>query len=641
MGMFEKIFGNKAKVTAATAEYFKTLTAYAPAFYSFDGGLYEMDATRAAVHAIANQASKLKPHVIGNNHKNIERMLQFKPNPWMTTSQFLYRVATILECDNTAFIVPMYDKYGEVNGLMPVLPNGAEVVSANGKEYLRFTFALGQRGAVELSKVGILTKMQYHSDIFGESNKPLNPVLSLLDMNNQSIREGIKSAATIRFAAQLANSVRPEDLKKEQENFREMNLSAANNNGVMIFDQKYKEVKQILAKPYTVDTAQIGIINSNIYSYFGVNDKILKNDWDEPTWNAFYEGKLEPFALQLSMALTSMLFTEREIAFGCEVQFSANRLQFASNATKVSVITQMFDRGLMTFNEGREILQLPPVDDGDKFMIRGEYVNRDDKTENAPESGDAPQDDKLQGKDEKPQEVPPDGSDDESEAMRMIDEEIEKRAELMRTGKQERTVQGVEIRAFNEEGSEDMILEGYAAVFDQPTVLWKDENGVEFKEVIDRKAFEGTEMKKCCLKYNHESGVPVLARVRGGSMDLNVDDYGLHFRAKLFNTQTSRDIYEIVKAGGIDECSFAFTIKADEYDRTSHTRTIRSVDTLYDCAVVDNPAYGGTSVAARSFFEAEAEKERLESLADEHRREVIEEIKKRGVHINELCRNEH
>lgn len=193
--------------------------------------------------------------------------------------------------------------------------------------------------------------------------------------------------------------------------------------------------------------------------------------------------------------------------------------------------------------------------------------------------------------------------------------------------KEIRTAPLKELRFVGEDDGE-MILEGYAAVFDQPTVLFVD-NGTEYKEVIDRAAFEKTDMAKCCLKYNHESGVPVLSRVRGGFMLLSIDDYGLHFRAKLFNTQTSRDIYEIVKAGGLDECSFAFSIadNGDSYDRKTHTRTITRIDTLWDCAVVDNPAYGGTSVSARSFFEAEAEKEKLDSLKREERERLKAKIK--------------
>lgn len=166
------------------------------------------------------------------------------------------------------------------------------------------------------------------------------------------------------------------------------------------------------------------------------------------------------------------------------------------------------------------------------------------------------------------------------------------------------------------ESENEMILEGYAAVFEQPTVLFVDANGNEYKEVISREAFANASTDGCFLKYNHENSALPLARVRGGSLVLEADDYGLHFRAKLFDTSYSRDVYAIVKAGGIDECSFAFTINEDgeEYDTKTRTRRINSVSNLWDCAIVENPAYGGTTVSARSFFEAEAEKEMLESI---------------------------
>lgn len=175
----------------------------------------------------------------------------------------------------------------------------------------------------------------------------------------------------------------------------------------------------------------------------------------------------------------------------------------------------------------------------------------------------------------------------------------------------------IPLKEFRAEEREDgaMILEGYAAVFDTPTVLFKDADGTEYKEVIDRNAFAKTDMKKCCMKYNHESAFPVMARVRGGSLEVSVDDYGLKFRANLFNTQSNRDIYEIVKAGGIDECSFAFSMapNGDYYDKSTRTRVLKDFEVLWDVSVVDHPAYTeGTSVSARSYLEAEAEKDALE-----------------------------
>ncbi len=168
----------------------------------------------------------------------------------------------------------------------------------------------------------------------------------------------------------------------------------------------------------------------------------------------------------------------------------------------------------------------------------------------------------------------------------------------------------IRISEFTNVSQDEMIVEGYAAVFNSPTILYKVD-GIEYKEVIDRNAFNKTSFKDCCLKYNHESGVPILARTRGGSMEIKVDEAGLFFRAKLFDTQTARDVFTLVREGALDKCSFAFTIAdgGDEYDRATRTRTITNIEKCYDCSIVDTPAYDATSVHARSFFDLEREKE--------------------------------
>jgi HK97 family phage prohead protease len=156
----------------------------------------------------------------------------------------------------------------------------------------------------------------------------------------------------------------------------------------------------------------------------------------------------------------------------------------------------------------------------------------------------------------------------------------------------------------------EMILEGYAATFEQPTVLYAFD-GIEHKEVIDRNAFNTADFKDCCLKYNHQDSVPILARTRGNSLELKVDDVGLFFRAKLFDTSISRDVYKLVQEGGLDKCSFAFTVAedGDEYDRTPTTRMrrITKIEKLWDCSIVDVPAYDSTVVSARNYFSAKEE----------------------------------
>lgn len=171
------------------------------------------------------------------------------------------------------------------------------------------------------------------------------------------------------------------------------------------------------------------------------------------------------------------------------------------------------------------------------------------------------------------------------------------------------TLNNLEIR---QSETDDMILEGYAATFNQPTVLYKV-GDTEYKEVIERGAFDEMDYKDCCLKYNHSDNVPLLARTKNNSLELKVDEKGLFFRAKLFQTQTAKDVYTLVRAGALDKCSFAFTVKEDEYDRSTNTRIIRKIDKLYDVAIVDIPAYDSTSVLARNYFEAEREKEKYEN----------------------------
>ncbi len=372
MGLFESIFKNKVEVTVAN--YFKALTAYTPVFTTYEGGIYEMELTRAIIHSFATACSKLKPEISGTAYKNLEKTLQFKPNPFMDTSKFIYRIATILSVCNNAFIVPIEDEYGYISGYYPILPQNCEVLDVGGVAYLRYTFANGKKAAIEYSKVGALTQFQYKDDFFGTDNSALKPTMQLIHTQNQGIINGVKNSASIRFLAKLANVIKPEDIKKERERFTEDNLSAENKSGMIIYDNKFADLQQIDSKPFIVNPLQMKQINENAYNYFGTNDNILQNKFKEDDWNAYYEGKIEPFAIQLSLAMSNMTFTPRELSFGNMITFTANRLQYASNTTKLSISTQLFDRGLITRNGVMDIWNMAHVEDGDKYYIRKEYT---------------------------------------------------------------------------------------------------------------------------------------------------------------------------------------------------------------------------------------------------------------------------
>jgi len=180
----------------------------------------------------------------------------------------------------------------------------------------------------------------------------------------------------------------------------------------------------------------------------------------------------------------------------------------------------------------------------------------------------------------------------------------------------------IELKGLQTDDKEQMVVSGHASVFETPTTIceW---DGIEYKEIIARGAFDNCDMKDCCLKYNHSDHVPILARVRGGSLKLSVDEIGLFFEANMFNTSTSRDVFSLIKQGGLDKCSFAFTIAEDDYDASTHTRTILKIGKLFDVSIVDIPAYDDTDVSARNYFELENEKIRVLEKTNATKRKIL------------------
>ena len=371
MGIFKK---NKMKVIR---EDFKLINGYNPVFTSYDGGLYEMELTRAAISSIAQQASKLNPIINSKSSKFLKFniMLGNTPNKKTTTQQFLNRLVTILLCENNAFIIPIYsdDTAQEIIGLYPARSLGARIVEVDGVEYLIYKIG-NEEYAEEYEKIGHLKLHQYKSEFLGESNLALKDTLDLIFTQSQGIKEGIKNSANIRFLGRLANVFLPEKLKAERKRVREDNLSVENNGGIMLFDSKYAEIKQIDSKPFIVDDRQLELIKKNVYDYFHVSENIIQCKASEDEWNAFYEGNIEVIALQIGQVLTKMLLTEKEINKGIKVILESSRLQFASNNTKLIVSQTLFDRGVLTQNQVNDIFNLPHVENGDKRYIRKEYA---------------------------------------------------------------------------------------------------------------------------------------------------------------------------------------------------------------------------------------------------------------------------
>ena len=385
MSLFDRIFrpdeakkSDEALNNARTL--FQTLTAYQPVFTSWGGAIYESEVVRAAIDARARHISKLKVETIGSANPSLQSKLRQGPNQWHTWSQELYRASTILDVCNTCFIVPVFDERMIITGVFSFLSTMCTLVEYQGEIWLRYQFSTGQTAAVEFRKCAILTKHQYRDDFFGSSNVPLHETMQLIHIQNQGIEEAVKNTSTFRFMAQLSNFAKPEDLAEERKRFTAKNLSTeSDSGGFLLFPNTYKDIKQVDVKPYTVDAEQMEQIRTNVYNYFGVNENVLQNKAYGDAWSAFYEGAVEPFAIQFSESLSKALFTERERAQGSEIMATSNRLQYMSNADKLNVSSQLLDRGIFSINDVRDIWNLPHVEGGDERIIRGEYYSATDK----------------------------------------------------------------------------------------------------------------------------------------------------------------------------------------------------------------------------------------------------------------------
>ena len=382
MSLFETLFKRAPKPVGEYKGDYKMLSVYEPKFTRYEGSIYESELVRSAIHARATHISKLKVELTGSAQPSLQSKLRSGPNQWQTWSQFLYRLSTILDVHNTAFVVPVFDKSMVITGYYPVLPNSAEVVEYKNELWLKYHFGHGEVAAVELRKCAIMTKHQYKDDFFGEKNTALNETMKLVHIQNEGIEEAIKNSASYRFIAQSNNFSKTEDLAKERQRFSQENLSKeAGAGGVLLFPNTYNNIKQVDAKPYTVDADQMKLILANVENYFGVNEKVLRNEADGDELDAFFNGAIEPFAIQFSESMTRAIFTERERVNGSYLMANANRLQFMSISAKTSLAQLMLDRGVMSINEARDLFNFPPVEGGEMRTIRGEYKDAGDVEE--------------------------------------------------------------------------------------------------------------------------------------------------------------------------------------------------------------------------------------------------------------------
>lgn len=383
--MFKKIF-NKQEYQPEYIPYgnFRLLNNYDNYFSPWAGVTYDDATIRKSIHAVAVHAAKLQPmHVKMINQKpspiydSLNTLLAVRPNEYMSTFDFLYKVISQLYCYNNSFVFIKLDAKGSVIGLYPIAYENIELKEYQDKLYARFQFM--QAGYITIPYEDLIHLRRFFNgnDIFGESNAaPLTEPLQILNIVKESLVNAVKNCTKLRGYLKINSNLREEDKKTQVKNFID-NMKSTDGgdfSGIGVVDNK-ADYHQLTSEITTADDSQMKYCRQDVYEYFGVSEPIVNDNYTEEQWNAFYQSVIGPLAVQMGQEFTAKIFTEREKGYGNAIIFYTDRLQYASTKTKVSVIQAMLPAGMISKNEARALFGWPPTEDGDKFQVSLNYVN--------------------------------------------------------------------------------------------------------------------------------------------------------------------------------------------------------------------------------------------------------------------------
>lgn len=378
MGIFDFVKRKKSEKTRDVVQAIP-LNINAWNYRRFHGELLDVDVIVACIDALARNLAKMQLKAIRKTKDTISvtdttsdvaRVLK-KPNEYMTSYDFIYKVAALFYATNNVFIWPEYDSQGTLIALWPINYKRFKLLEVDGVKIARFELNWNKYYSIPYSQIIHLRNHYFNDPYFGDENSPFTPITELMHAQNQGIIEGIKSTAIIRGLLKAMQVMKDEDITAARERFIKDNLDATNNGGVIVVDSKF-DYHQIDSKPYVVDAETREQTKKAAFDYFGVNEAFLQNSFTSEQYEAIYEGKLEPFSIMLTDALTAFLFTDRELGFGNMIIANMSKLKYQPLGTITKVIGETKELGLFTRDEYREMLgyePLGPERGGDELMI--------------------------------------------------------------------------------------------------------------------------------------------------------------------------------------------------------------------------------------------------------------------------------
>lgn len=367
--LFSKIFGkDKQKYFGTDLEL---LNGYRAIFTNYDENLYKSSQIRICVDAIARNAAKLNPKHIRSTatdyaeiYDSVARLLNEQPNEIDNAYSFYYKIVSQLFIYNNAYVFVSRDENDNVVGLYPVLPNQYRLLEYKGDVFIEFRFNNNKYIASLKDEVIHLKRFYCDEDIVGSNNEPIIRTMSIKHIMREGLINAIKTTSSIRGVLKTTKAMlKPEDIKKTRDDFvRDFLSDDTDRSGIAGLDAT-TDFDPITLSPVTATESQIREIDTEILSYFGISQDIIQSSYDEDKWNAFYQSVMEPLALQMGLEFTIKLFSITERFHGNRIVFEANRLEYASNKTKIDIARYL--NNYFTIDEIRQIFNKDPLPNGE------------------------------------------------------------------------------------------------------------------------------------------------------------------------------------------------------------------------------------------------------------------------------------
>ena len=387
MSIFSRLFGRNTVTRSSERQKILRYDIDQYKINKWDKKSVDLYLIRASIDALSRNIAKMELEAVmytdrENSVKKVNRISDVArvlkhPNDYMTTYDFLYKVSAMYYASNNAFIWPEY-KDGQLVALWPINYENFQLFETErGNLVAKFRLSYRNTYTIPYDDLIHLRNHFIGDDLIGSSNNALLPVCELMNTQNQGIIHGIQNSAIIRGILKSVNVIKEQDLKAARDRFVEDNLSASNNGGVVVVDGKF-DYSPIESKPYIVDAETMAETKRMVFDYFGVNEGFITNKFTPEEYEAVYEGRIEPFAIMITQALTKGLYTARERGFGNEVEANMSRVKYQPISAITSLIAATNQLGLFRKNEYREMLGYPPLSDeegGNEIVVSLNYTN--------------------------------------------------------------------------------------------------------------------------------------------------------------------------------------------------------------------------------------------------------------------------